>query len=64
MTRRRAVAGAALVVAVTSVAAWWLAGRHNPLATALVRAVADGSAVVAFGLAAVPVVDVDRYREE
>ena len=30
----------------------------------LVRAVADGSAVVAFGLAAVPMLDIDRYRGE
>jgi copper resistance protein D len=30
----------------------------------LVRAVADGSAVVALGLAAVPMLDIDRYRGE
>jgi putative copper resistance protein D len=34
------------------------------LAVTLVRAVADGSAVIAFGLAAVPMLDIDRYRGE
>ncbi|HXO50036.1 MAG TPA: CopD family protein [Mycobacterium sp.] len=64
MTRQRAVAGAAVVVALSAVVAWSLAGRQNSLAATLVRAVADGSAVVTFGLAAVPMLDVDRYRGE
>jgi putative copper resistance protein D len=34
------------------------------LVSALVRAVADGSAVVALGLAIVPILDIDRYRGE
>jgi putative copper resistance protein D len=46
------------------VVAWALARQQNSLAATLVRAVADGSAVVAFGLAAVPMLDVDRYRGE
>lgn len=64
MTRRRAVAGGALVVVVASLAAWSLARQQNPLAATLVRALADGSAVVALGLAAVPMLDIDRYRGE
>jgi len=36
----------------------------TPLVSALVRAVADGSAVVALGLAIVPMLDIDRYRGE
>ena len=64
MTRQRALAGGALVVAVAGVVAWALARQQNSLAVTLVRAVADGSAVVAFGLAAVPMLDIDRYRGE
>ena len=64
VTRQRAVAGGALVVVVASVVAWSLAQQQNSLAATLVRAVADGSAVVAFGLAAVPMLDIDRYRGE
>ena len=64
MTRQRAVAGGALVVAVSAVVAWVLARPQNSLGTTLVRAVADGSAFVAFGLAAVPMLDMDRYRGE
>ncbi|MDT5284138.1 MAG: copper resistance protein [Mycobacterium sp.] len=64
VTRHRAVAGGALVVVVASVVAWSLAGQQNSLAAMLVRAVADGSAVVAFGLAVVPMLDSDRYRGE
>ncbi|HZN82574.1 MAG TPA: copper resistance protein CopD, partial [Mycobacterium sp.] len=64
MTRRRAVAGAALIVAASVVLACMLAGSQNPPAATLVRAVADGAAVVAIGLAAVPMLDVDRYRGE
>ena len=36
----------------------------TPFATVLVRAAADWSAVVAFGLAVVPMLDVERYRAE
>jgi putative copper resistance protein D len=64
VTRQRALAGGALVVAVAAVVAWALARQQNSLAVTLVRAVADGSAVVAFGLAAVPMLDIDRYRGE
>jgi putative copper resistance protein D len=53
-----------LVVVVASLAAWLLAGQQSSLAATLVRALADGSAVVALGLAAVPVLDIDRYRGE
>ena len=64
MTRRWAVAGGAVVVVVASVAAWSLARQQNSLAATLVRVAADGSAVVALGLAAVPMLDIDRYRGE
>ena len=64
MTRQRAVAGAAAVVAVSTVLAWSLARQQNSPALTLVRAVADGSAVIAFGLAAVPMLDIARYRGE
>jgi copper resistance protein D len=64
VTRQRAVAGGAVVVAVAAVGAWLLAWQQNSLATTLARAVADGSAVVTLGLAAVPMLDVDRYRGE
>lgn len=64
MTRPRAAAGGVLVVAVAAVAAWALARPQNSLTATVVRAVADGSAVVAFGLATVPMLDVDRYRGE
>ena len=64
MTRRRAVAGGALVVLVASLAAWSLARQQTSLAATLVRALADGSAVVGLGLAAVPMLDIDRYRGE
>ncbi|MDT5054245.1 MAG: copper resistance protein [Mycobacterium sp.] len=53
-----------MVVAASAVVAWSLALQQNSLAATLVRAVADGSAVVTFGLAAVPMLDVDRYRGE
>jgi putative copper resistance protein D len=58
------VAGGAVVVVVASLAAWSLARQQNSLATMLVRALADGSAVVTLGLAAVPMLDIDRYRSE
>jgi putative copper resistance protein D len=62
VTRQRAVAGAALVVAVSAVLAWSLARQQNALALTLIRGVADGSAVIAFGLAVVPMLDIERYR--
>ncbi len=49
---------------VASLAAWSLARQQNSLTATLVRALADGSAVVALGLAAVPMLDIDRYRGE
>jgi putative copper resistance protein D len=64
VTRQRAVAGGAFVVVVASLAAWSLARQQNSLAATLVRALADGSAVVTLGLATVPMLDIDRYRGE
>lgn len=51
-------------MAVASLAAWSLARQQNSLAATLVRAIADGSAVVTLGLAAVPMLETDRYRGE
>ncbi|GJF09952.1 copper resistance protein D [Mycolicibacterium cyprinidarum] len=64
MTHRRAVAGAVLITGSACVMAWALAYPATSLAPALTRAVADGAAVVTVGLAAVPVLDAGRYREE
>jgi putative copper resistance protein D len=62
--RRTALAGATLVVAAASVAAWALAYPQSSLPATLVRAVADCAAVVCLGLAVVPMLDDDRYRPE
>ena len=64
MTRQRAVTGAAVVVAVSLVLAWSLARQQNSPALTLVRTIADGAAVIAFGLGAVPMLDIVRYRGE
>jgi copper resistance protein D len=64
VTRQRTVAGGALIVAASAVLAWALARQQNSLAVTLVRAAADGSAVVTLGLAVVPMLDIDRYRGE
>ncbi len=64
VTRRAALAGGTLVVAAASVAAWALAYPQGSLAVTLVRAVADCAVVVCLGLAAVPMLDDQRYRGE
>jgi putative copper resistance protein D len=64
VTRQRAVAGGALVVVVSVGLVWALARQQNSPAATLVRAAADGSAVLTLGLAAVPMLDIDRYRGE
>jgi putative copper resistance protein D len=64
VTRRWAVAGGLLVVVAASVAAWALAYPQNSLAATLVRALADCAAVITLGLAVVPMLDIDRYRDE
>jgi putative copper resistance protein D len=64
VTRHRAVTGAALIVVAASVAAWSLAYPQSSLNVTLVRAVADCAAVTTLGLAAVPMLDVERYRDE
>lgn len=64
----RGLAGAILagstVVCATSVVAWVLAYPQSPMAGALVRAAADCAAVIALGLAAVPLLESIRYRAE
>ncbi len=64
VTRRRAVAGGVAVVLGASAAAWALAYPQAALAATVVRALADCAAVVTLGLAAVPMLDTGRYREE
>jgi copper resistance protein D len=64
VTRPRVVAGGGLVVLVASVAAWSLAYPQNSLAATLARAAADATAVTTLGLAAVPVLDTGRFRDE
>ncbi|MDV3123803.1 CopD family protein [Mycobacterium sp. 21AC1] len=61
---RRAVAGGALIIAASSVAAWAVAYPQSPISGALVRALADCAAVVTVGLAAVPMLDTARHRAE
>lgn len=58
----RAVTGGAAVVVASSAAAWAVAYPHSPPAAAAVRAVTDCAAVVAVGLATVPMLDGARYR--
>ncbi|BBY81378.1 copper resistance protein D [Mycolicibacterium pulveris] len=58
------MAGGALVVAAAAALAWALAYPQASLTETLVRAVSDCAAVVALGLAAVPMLDGDRYRAE
>ena len=64
VTKLQAVACGVLVVAATSVAAWSLGAPGNSLPATLVRAVADCAAVATLGLAAVPMLDTGRYRDE
>ena len=65
VTRRRAVAGGA---AGRRGRCQWRRGRWRTRRTrwpaTLVRALADGAAVITLGLAAVPMLDIDRYRGE
>lgn len=64
MRRPAALAGGTLVLAAASVVAWALAYPQGSLPVTLVRAVADCAAVVCLGLAAVPMLDDERYRSE
>ena len=64
MTRRRVLAGGALVVGAAAVAAWALVYPQGSLTMNLVRAVADCAAVISLGLAVTPMLDDERYRGE
>jgi putative copper resistance protein D len=64
VTRRAALAGGALVVALASIAAWALAYPQSSLTVTLIRAVADCAVVICLGLAVVPMLDDDRYRKD
>ncbi len=57
-------AGGAAVVAVTLTVAWALAHPALPVAATTVRALSDGAAVTALGLAVVPLLDARRYQDE
>jgi copper resistance protein D len=65
VTQQRAVAGGAVVVVVAAaLLAWGLVGGQSSLPATLVRAAADGSAVITLGVAAVPMLDTGRHRSE
>jgi putative copper resistance protein D len=64
VTHARVAAGALLLTASGCVLAWALAYPAGSLGPSLVRAVADGAAVLTVGLAAVPLLDAGRHREE
>ena len=63
VARLRWWAGGAAVVAATVAVAWGLAHPELPVAVATVRALSDGAAVTALGLAVVPLLDAPRYRD-
>ena len=62
MNRLRTAILGALCVGGAAAAAWGLAYPLNPAASSLVRAIADGAAVVVLGLAVVPAFDAGRHR--
>ena len=62
--RLRWWAGGGAVVAATVAVAWALAHPELPVAVATARALSDGAAVTALGLAVVPLLDAPRYRAE
>jgi copper resistance protein D len=64
VTRLLTVCAGVVVVAAATILTWALGFPQNPLATTLVRGIADCAAVVTLGLAVVPMLDVPRYRQE
>ena len=64
MTRRRAVVGGVIVVLGASVAAWAVAYPQGAFTATVVRALADCCAAATLGLAVVPMLDTDRYRND
>lgn len=64
MTRLRTAAAVGGVVLVSVTLAWALTRPHAAVADLVVRAVSDGAAVVALGLALLPWLDVPRHRDE
>jgi putative copper resistance protein D len=64
MSRLPTVCAGVIVVAASALCAWALGFPQNSLSLTLVRAIADGAAVVTLGLAVVPMLDVGRYRRE
>ncbi|ODQ85751.1 CopD family protein [Mycolicibacterium flavescens] len=64
MNRRRAAAVGALVAAAATVLTWALAYPQGSLDTTAVRVLADCAAVLSLGLAAVPMLDGQRHRDE
>lgn len=64
VNRRRAVAGATLLTSLSCFLVWALAHPDVALGAATVRAIAGGAAIVALGLAVVPLLDTGRHRAE
>jgi putative copper resistance protein D len=64
VTRLRTVFAGVIVVVAAAVLTWALGFPQSSLGATLVRAIADCAAVVSLGLAAVPMLDVSRYRTE
>lgn len=64
VTRLATVCAGVVVVAAAAVLTWALGFPQNSLSATVVRGIADGAAVVTFGLAVVPMLDVPRYRQE
>jgi copper resistance protein D len=62
--RLRWWAGGGAVVAATVAVAWALAHPELPVAVTTARALSDGAAVTALGLAVVPLLDAHRHRAE
>ncbi|WP_235632213.1 CopD family protein [Mycolicibacterium rutilum] len=61
---RRGTAAVGVLVAAAAVLAWALAYPQGSLADTAVRVLADVAAVLALGLAVVPMLDGDRHRDE
>ena len=64
LTRSRVTVGGIAVVLGGSAAAWAVAYPQAAPAATLVRALADCAAAVTLGLAAVPMLDTGRHRDE
>jgi copper resistance protein D len=64
VSRVRTVVAGGVVLAATTVLTWALGFPRNSLGSSAIRAVADCAAVLTLGLAAVPMLEIPRYRED